>query len=155
MSFRVVVQETPFDVAEEYSSLQNSSPSVGAVATFVGLVRDVNQGKKIEKIFIEHYPGMTEIELQKILGEARNRWDILAGTIIHRFGKLGIGDGIVFVGVASSHRKDSISACDFIMDYLKTKAPFWKKEKHERGEKWVASRESDAAFLVAWDKEDN
>ena len=152
MKFKVLVQAETIDLGEEHSLLQLSSSSVGAIATFYGTVRDFNDDRKVESISIEHYSGMTETELKKILNEAKARWKIAAATIIHRIGELKVGEGIVFVGTASSHRKDAFQSCDFIMDYLKTNAPLWKKEKHDRGEDWVSSKERDQVFARSWEK---
>ena len=152
MGFKVLIQTEAIDFGKEHGLLQDSGDSVGAIATFFGTVRDFNGTRKVESISIEHYSGMTESELKKILNEAKARWKILAGTIIHRVGKLNVGEGIVFVGIASSHRKEAFQSCDFIMDYLKTNAPLWKKEKHDGGEDWVSSKESDQIFARSWEK---
>ena len=152
MGFKVLIQTEAIDFGKEHGLLQDSGDSVGAIATFFGTVRDFNGTRKVESISIEHYSGMTESELKKILNEAKARWKILAGTIIHRVGKLNVGEGIVFVGIASSHRKEAFQSCDFIMDYLKTNAPLWKKERHDGGEDWVSSKESDQIFARSWEK---
>ena len=152
MGFKVLIQTEAIDLGKEHGLLQDSGDSVGAIATFFGTVRDFNGTRKVESISIEHYSGMTESELKKILNEAKARWKILAGTIIHRVGKLNVGEGIVFVGIASSHRKEAFQSCDFIMDYLKTNAPLWKKERHDGGEDWVSSKESDQIFASSWEK---
>ena len=152
MKVKVLVQEEAIDLAKEHCLLQHSDGSVGAIATFYGTVRNSNENRKVQSIFIEHYPGMTETELKNIINEARERWKISAATIIHRIGKLEVGEGIVFVGTASSHRKDAFQSCDFIMDFLKTNAPLWKKERHDRGEDWVSSKESDQIFARSWKK---
>ena len=152
MRLKVLIQAEEIDLRKEYCSLQDSDGSVGAIATFYGTVRDSNENRKVQSIFIEHYSGMTEAELKKIINEAKERWKISAATIIHRIGKLEVGEGIVFVGTASSHRKDAFQSCDFIMDYLKTNAPLWKKERHDRGEDWVTSKESDKIFARSWKK---
>ena len=152
MKLRVLIQAEAIDLDKEHRLLQDSEGSVGAIATFYGTVRDSNENRKVQSIFIEHYPGMTETELTKIINEAKERWRISAATIIHRIGKLEVGEGIVFVGTASSHRKDALQSCDFIMDYLKTNAPLWKKERHDRGEDWVSSKESDQIFARSWKK---
>ena len=150
MRLKVHIQAEAIDLSKEYCLLQHSDGSVGAIATFYGTVRDSNENRKVQSIFIEHYPGMTETELTKIINEAKERWRISAATIIHRIGKLEVGEGIVFVGTASCHRKDAFQSCDFIMDYLKTNAPLWKKERHDRGEDWVSSRESDQISARSW-----
>ena len=152
MGFKVLIQTEAIDLGKEHGLLQDSGDSVGAIATFFGTVRDFNETRKVESISIEHYSGMTESELKKILNEAKARWKISAGTIIHRVGKLHVGEGIVFVGIASSHRKEAFQSCDFIMDYLKTNAPLWKKERHDGGEDWVSSKESDRIFARSWEK---
>ena len=152
MGFKVLIQTEEIEFGKEHGLLQNSGDSVGAIATFFGTVRDVNENRKVESISIEHYSGMTENELTKIINQARGRWKISAATIIHRVGSLRVGEGIVFVGTASSHRKDAFQSCDFIMDYLKTNAPLWKKETHDRGEDWVSSKESDQVFARSWKK---
>ena len=152
MGFKVLIQTEAIDLGNEHGLLQHSGEAVGAIATFFGTVRNFNENRKVESISIEHYPGMTESELKKILSEAKARWKISAGTIIHRVGKLHVGEGIVFVGTASSHRKDAFQSCDFIMDYLKTNAPLWKKERHDGGEDWVSSKESDQIFARSWEK---
>ena len=150
MGFKVLIQEEAIDLGKEHGLLQDSGDSVGAIATFFGTVRDFNETRKVESISIEHYSGMTESELKKILNEAKARWKISAGTIIHRVGNLHVGEGIVFVGTASSHRKAAFQSCDFIMDYLKTQAPFWKSEKINNQNKWVLSREEDEQELKKW-----
>jgi molybdopterin synthase catalytic subunit len=147
----ISVQAHDFNQQIEYDRLK-SKTSVGAIVTFTGLVRDVNQGKSITDLTLEHYPGMTEQCLIDIVKEAKQRWSIITSTVIHRIGQLDISDQIVFVGVASEHRGDAFAACEFIMDYLKTKAPFWKKETMSNGEsKWVDVRESDQSAASKWD----
>jgi molybdopterin synthase catalytic subunit len=147
----ISVQAHDFNQQIEYDRLK-SKTSVGAIVTFTGLVRDVNQGKSITDLTLEHYPGMTEQCLIDIVKEAKQRWSIITSTVIHRIGQLDISDQIVFVGVASEHRGDAFAACEFIMDYLKTKAPFWKKETMSNGEsKWVDVRESDQSTASKWD----
>ena len=152
MGFKVLIQTEAIDLGKEHGFLQHSEDSVGAIATFFGTVRDFNETRKVESISIEHYSGMTESELKKILNEAKARWKISAGTIVHRVGRLHVGEGIVFVGTASSHRKDAFQSCDFIMDYLKINAPLWKKEKHSEGEDGVSSKESDQILARSWGK---
>ena len=152
MKLRVLIQAEAIDLDKEHRLLQDSDGSVGAIATFYGTVRDSNENRRVQSIFIEHYSGMTETNLKNIINEAKERWKISAATIIHRIGKLEVGEGIVFVGTASSHRKDAFQSCDFIMDYLKTNAPLWKKETHDRGEDWVSSKESDQIFARSWKK---
>jgi molybdopterin synthase catalytic subunit len=144
------VQTADFDVGVEMAALRKDNPRVGAVASFVGLVRDINDGSDVSGLTLEHYPGMTEKALAAIVDEAKGRWDVLACTVIHRVGPLKPLDQIVLVIVASGHRGDSFAACEFIMDYLKTRAPFWKKEATSQGERWVEARESDDAAASRW-----
>lgn len=146
----IQIQTEDFDVGQEYRSLIDGSQSEGAVATFVGLVRDTNQGNKVSGLYLEHYPGMTEKALQDIIDEARSRWALGRVKIIHRIGQLALGDQIVFVGVTSAHRGSAFAATEFIMDYLKTKAPFWKKETTKSGEYWVKARQSDTDKAKQW-----
>lgn len=144
------VQSEDFDLQLEYDQLRQQS-SVGAVVTFSGLVRDCNLGEKVSGLTLEHYPGMTEKSLTEIVEQAKQRWNILACTVIHRIGKLALQDQIVFVGVAALHRQEAFASCEFIMDYLKTQAPFWKKESNEQGDSyWVDARESDQQALCKW-----
>jgi molybdopterin synthase catalytic subunit len=146
----VRIQEADFDAGRELEALTEGRRDVGAVASFIGLVRDSNDGHSIRAMTLEHYPGMTEKALEAICLEARARWDVLEALIIHRVGPLAPGDRIVLVGVASGHRGDAFQACEFIMDYLKTRAPFWKKESTAEGERWVEARESDDAAAQRW-----
>ncbi|WP_409439603.1 molybdopterin synthase catalytic subunit MoaE [Psychromonas sp. GE-S-Ul-11] len=146
----ISVQEQDFNQQVEYERLRCQS-SIGAIVTFTGLVRDINDGHTVSDLSLEHYPGMTEKCLVEIVEKAKVRWNIIASTVIHRVGHLTINDQIVFVGIASQHRGDAFAACEFIMDYLKTEAPFWKKETMEGGEtKWVDARESDQKTLSKW-----
>lgn len=144
------VQEADFDVGVELANIRKDNPQIGAVASFVGLVRDMNDGSSVAGLTLEHYPGMTESALADIVTEAKQRWEVLACTVIHRVGTLRPLDQIVLVMVASGHRGDAFDACEFIMDYLKTQAPFWKKESTSAGERWVEARESDAAAAERW-----
>jgi molybdopterin synthase catalytic subunit len=146
---RISVQREDFDLGAEVKAIARNA-RIGAVASFIGLVRDINDGAKVGAMTLEHYPGMTEKALEKILAEARTRWDILDCTIIHRFGELKPTDQIVLVVVASGHRGDAFAACEFLMDYLKTKAPFWKKEQTPDGGRWVESRDSDDKAAERW-----
>lgn len=146
---QIQIQTADFDLSTEYTALSNSH-STGAVVTFVGKVRDFNQGDNVSGLTLEHYPGMTEKSLAKILVEAESRWAIQAVKVIHRIGELALGEQIVFVGVASAHRGDAFQACEFIMDYLKTQAPFWKKEATEEGSHWVDARETDTTAADRW-----
>jgi molybdopterin synthase catalytic subunit len=146
----ISVQHEDFILQDEYDNLRQKS-SIGAVVTFSGLVRDCNLGETVTALTLEHYPGMTEKCLVDIVKQAKLRWNILDCTVIHRVGELQIQDQIVFVGVASLHRQEAFASCEFIMDYLKTKATFWKKEKNEQGESyWVDARESDHQALFKW-----
>jgi len=145
----IQIQHEDFDLATEYAEL-GGSHSTGAVVTFVGKVRDFNQGEDVSGLTLEHYPGMTEKSLAKIIIEAQNRWSIQGVKVIHRIGELALGDQIVFVGIASMHRGDAFQACEFIMDYLKTQAPFWKKEATEEGAHWVDARETDTTAADRW-----
>jgi len=144
------VQEQDFDAGAVIAALHADHPAVGAVAAFVGLVRDRNEGDGIRGMVLEHYPGMTEQALAKIAREAEERWDLLDVTVIHRVGRLEPGARIVLVAVASTHRGDAFAACEFIMDFLKTRAPFWKKESTAEGERWVCARDSDARAVGRW-----
>ena len=142
----ISVQEADFEVGAETAALSAGDPDAGAVATFVGLVR----GGEVSEMTLEHYPGMTEKALEEIVESARRRWQLRRVRVIHRVGPLLPGERIVFVGVASTHRGDGFAACEYIMDYLKTQAPFWKKEHSASGARWVDARESDDAALARW-----
>ena len=148
----VRVSADDFDIAREIAALRQGNPKIGAIASFIGLVRDVNDGSGVAAMTLEHYPGMTEKALQDIGTEAAARWEILGCSIVHRVGTLRPEDQIVLVCVASPHRADAFAACEFIMDYLKTRAPFWKKERTPDGERWVEARDSDAAAAERWAK---
>ena len=150
MASIVRVQEQDFDVGAEIRALRLGNPAVGAIASFIGCVRDMNEGDAVGLMYLEHYPGMTERELEKIAVEARGRWAIFDTLIIHRVGELKPLDQIVFVAVTSAHRGDAFAACEFIMDYLKTKAPFGKREATPHGERWVDARSSDDAAAARW-----
>jgi molybdopterin synthase catalytic subunit len=139
---KIGVQREDFDAGAEIRALSHD-PEVGAVASFVGVVREV-------PMTLEHYPGMTEREIGKIVEEAKARWKVMDCTVIHRYGELNPGDQIVLVAVASAHRGDAFDACEFVMDYLKTRAPFWKKETTPQGERWVEARASDDAAAERW-----
>lgn len=147
---KIAVQEAEFDLAAEIAALYRANPGVGAVASFLGLVRDVNDGQGVSAMTLEHYPGMTEKALMDIVEQARGRWGVLDACVIHRVGPLRPTDPIVLVAVASAHRGDAFAACEFIMDFLKTRAPFWKKETTPQGEHWVDARESDEAAAARW-----
>jgi molybdopterin synthase catalytic subunit len=142
----VSVQEADFDVGAEIAALTTGGVDAGAVASFVGLVR----GGSINSMTLEHYPAMTEKALDEIVAEARRRWELLGVRVIHRVGRLLPGDRIVLVVVTSTHRQAAFAACEFIMDYLKTQAPFWKLEETAAGSHWVDARESDDAALRRW-----
>jgi molybdopterin synthase catalytic subunit len=146
----VLVTNADFDIAILHSELAAQGSDVGAVATFVGLVRDINQGDTVFAMELESYPGMTERSIQAIIDEARGRWVLSAVRVVHRIGKLLPGDQIVYVGVASLHRGEAFAACEFIMDYLKTRAPFWKKESIAGQERWVESRQTDEEAAKRW-----
>ena len=146
----VRVQAGDFDVGRELDVLTRGRRDVGALASFVGLVRDANDGQAIQGMTLEHYPGMTESALEDICAQAHARWDLIDTVVIHRVGPLVPGDRIVLVGVASAHRGEAFEACEFIMDYLKTRAPFWKKEDTPEGGRWVDARESDDAAAERW-----
>ena len=145
----ISVQTDDFDLNAEYESLRKRS-SAGAIVTFCGLVRDLDQTEAIKAIELEHYPGMTEKSLQAIVDIAQQRWSVHHVRVIHRVGKLHANDQIVFVGVSSAHRQDAFSACEFIMDYLKTQAPFWKKQISQSGEYWVEAKLSDSNAAKRW-----
>ena len=144
------VQTADFDVGAEIAALRAGDPAVGAVAAFVGTVRDVNEGAGVMSMTLEHYPGMTERSLEAICAEARRRWRLLDTLVVHRVGPLGPTDQIVLVAVTSAHRGEAFAACAFIMDWLKTEAPFWKKEVTPEGERWVEARASDEAAAAQW-----
>ena len=147
---RVLVQEADFDVSEELARMRLGSPQTGAIATFVGIVRDVNEHRDVGSMFLEHYPGMTESSIEAIVMQARERWDLHSVTVIHRVGTLNPTEQIVLVAVGGSHRGETIEACEFVMDYLKTRAPFWKRESTSEGERWVASRYTDSNAARRW-----
>lgn len=146
----VRIQTEDFDVSAEIARLREGNPKVGAVASFVGIVRDLNEGDAVASLTLEHYPGMTEKAVEKIVAEARERWDIYDALVIHRVGSLEPLDQIVLVVVSSAHRGESFKACEFLMDYLKTRAPFWKKEQTPDGGRWVDARASDDAAAERW-----
>jgi len=147
---KIAVQTEAFDLNAEVGALYQGNPRVGAVASFLGLVRDINEGQGVSTLSLEHYPGMTEKALAQIVAAARQRWEVLDATVIHRVGRLQPTDPIVLVAVASGHRGDAFAACEFIMDFLKTQAPFWKKEVTPEGERWVDARESDGQAAARW-----
>jgi molybdopterin synthase catalytic subunit len=149
----VRVQREDFDLGAEVTALRAGNPKVGAVASFVGLVRDLNDGSGVSTLTLEHYPGMTESALEEICAQARARWDLLDLLVIHRVGELAPLDQIVLVAVSSAHRGEAFAACEFVMDYLKTRAPFWKKERTPQGERWVEARSSDDLAAARWDSD--
>jgi len=146
----VRVQNEDFDVGAEISALRRADARVGAVASFVGVVRDMNEGGTVEEMTLEHYPGMTERSIEEIIAQAHGRWKIYDALVVHRVGTLKTTDQIVLVVVTSAHRADAFAACEFIMDYLKTRAPFWKKEKTPSGARWVDARVSDDIAAERW-----
>jgi molybdopterin synthase catalytic subunit len=146
----VRIQQHDFDVSSELAALRAGDKRVGAVATFVGVVRDLNDAAQVSTLTLEHYPGMTEKALAQIVEDAKQRWDIYDALVVHRVGPLSPSDQIVLVAVTSAHRGESFAACQFIMDYLKTRAPFWKKEKTPEGERWVEARASDEDAAARW-----
>jgi len=150
IAINVSVQEDDFDVALLQASLLSGGADEGAVATFTGYVRRDNERRGVESLLLEHYPGMTQASLRDIAGEACGRWPLLAVSVVHRVGSLRPGDRIVWVGVASAHREAAFSACEFIMDFLKTRAPFWKKEQGPGGEHWVSARAQDDSRAARW-----
>ncbi len=150
----VRVQEADFDLGAELTALRAGDARVGALASFVGLVRDVSHGTGVSEMTLEHYPGMTEKALADIVAEAKTRWDIYAALVIHRVGPLKPCDQIVLVAVTSGHRGEAFAACEFIMDYLKTRAPFWKREVTADGARWVDARETDDSAAARWQTAD-
>ena len=147
---KISVQAEDFDPGAECAAISRGRTDIGAVASFVGLVRDANEGAGISRLTLEHYPAMTGKALADIVEQARGRWDVMDATVIHRVGELRPGDNIVLVVVASAHRGDAFAACEFIMDFLKTRAPFWKKEETPGGRRWVDARESDDRAAEKW-----
>lgn len=146
----VRVQTEDFDLSTEVAALRAENPKIGAVVAFVGTVRDLNDGESVAAMELEHYPGMTEKALEAIVEEAKQRWPGSRVLIVHRVGKLEPLDQIVLAAVTSAHRHDAFAACSFVMDYLKTQAPFWKKETTATGARWVDARVSDDAALARW-----
>jgi molybdopterin synthase catalytic subunit len=146
----VRIQTQNFDAGAEIAALRRNNPRIGAVASFIGVCRDANDGDAVIKMTLEHYPGMTEKALEGIAAEAKRRWDVMDALIVHRVGELMPTDQIVLVVVTGAHRGEAFSACEFIMDYLKTRAPFWKKEETPRGARWVDARASDDEASERW-----
>ncbi len=152
----VRIQTEDFDAGAEIAALRRGNPKVGAVASFIGVCRDgssgdANDGDAVSQMTLEHYPGMTEKALEKIVAEAKGRWKVMDVLVVHRVGELKPTDQIVLVAVAGSHRGEAFAACEFIMDYLKTKAPFWKKEQTAQGTRWVEARTSDDEAAQRWE----
>jgi molybdopterin synthase catalytic subunit len=147
---QVRVQSEPLDPNREIDLLRADNPSIGAIVSFIGLMRDINEGGSVERMSLEHYPGMTEKALMKIVDEANSRWSLDGCRVVHRVGEMRPTDPIVVVAVASRHRKEAFLACEFVIDYLKTRAPFWKKELIDGVERWVDARESDDRAEKKW-----
>ncbi len=148
----VRVQEADFDVGAELTAMRVRDARIGAQASFLGLVRDLNDGASVAGMTLEHYPGMTEKALNEIVADAKGRWDIFDALVIHRVGPLAPCDQVVLVAVTSAHRGEAFAACEFIMDFLKTRAPFWKKEDTADGGRWVDARETDNSAAERWQK---
>jgi molybdopterin synthase catalytic subunit len=146
----IKIQTEDFNLADEVKALRSISGQTGAVVTFTGMVRDLSDGQRINQLFLEHYPGMTEKSITAIIDEAGSRWSLLGVRVIHRVGLLSATDQIVLVAVSSMHRNNAFEACEFIMDYLKTRAPFWKKEQSADGEQWLVTKESDVKAADRW-----
>lgn len=146
----VRVQTEDFDLTTEIAQLRAGFPKVGAIVSFVGTVRDLNEGEQVAEMELEHYPGMTEKALEDIIAQAHTRWDLFDALVIHRVGPLKPLDQIVLVAVTSAHRGEAFAACEFIIDFLKTEAPFWKKEQTPLGARWVDARVSDDVALQKW-----
>ena len=150
MAERVSVRHADFDLSAEVAALRSADAGVGAVAAFVGTVRDLGDGAAITGLELEHYPGMTEAAIEAMIDAAQQRFDIRAARVVHRVGPLRLGEQIVLVAVTAAHRGQAFQACEFLMDYLKTQAPFWKKELGAAGPRWVDARSSDDAALERW-----
>jgi molybdopterin synthase catalytic subunit len=150
----IKVQFDDFDAGAEMARMRMARPDVGAVAAFIGQVRDLNEGSEVSGMTLEHYPGMTEKALEGIVERAKGRWDIFDALVIHRIGALKPLDQIVLVVVTGAHRGEAFAACEYIMDYLKTEAPFWKKEQTDAGERWVEARASDDDAKQRWSESD-
>jgi molybdopterin synthase catalytic subunit len=146
----VRIQQEDFDPGAELAQLARGRADIGAIASFVGLVRDANAGSGVAEMWLEHYPAMTQRALEEIVAEATRRWQVTDVRVVHRYGRLVPGDRIVLVAVAGAHRGEAFAACEFIIDYLKTRAPFWKKERTPQGERWVEARESDETAARRW-----
>jgi molybdopterin synthase catalytic subunit len=146
----VRITSDPFDPTAETGALRDGNARIGAIVTFLGLMRDINEGVRVSRMFLEHYPGMTEKALQDIVDDAGSRWDVQGVRVVHRVGEIRPEEPIVLVAVASRHRGEAFRACEFVIDYLKTRAPFWKKEITDRGERWVDARVSDEKATARW-----
>ncbi len=146
----VRIQNEDFDTGREIAALRHGNLQIGAIASFIGVVRDVNTGGRVAEMTLEHYPGMTEKSIAAIIEQAKLRWGIFDALVVHRVGALRPGDQIVLVVVTGAHRGDAFAACEFIMDYLKTRAPFWKKEQTTDGARWVEARASDDIAAERW-----
>ncbi|HZN27342.1 MAG TPA: molybdopterin synthase catalytic subunit MoaE [Burkholderiales bacterium] len=146
----VRIQTEDFDAGAEMAAMRKGNPAIGAIASFVGVVRDVNEGDTVSEMTLEHYPGMTEKSIEEIVQQAAARWQVIDALVVHRIGLLRPTDQIVLVVVASAHRGDAFAACEFIMDYLKTRAPFWKKEQTREGARWVDARAADDIAAERW-----
>lgn len=151
---KIKIQNDDFSLNDEYNFLTKNSPSCGAVVNFIGRVREFSEQENVTGLILEHYPGMTEKSLARIIDTAKARWSLERVSVIHRIGTLTVEDNIVYVGVSSAHRESAFEACRFIMDYLKTEAPFWKKEITPDGEVWVEAREKDQRAREHWDTTD-
>ena len=147
---QVRVQENDFEVATELAAIRRNRPQIGAIACFVGLVRDISEHSEVSELTLEHYPGMTEKALQVIVDQAAQRWQIIDARVVHRVGRLRPSDQIVLVAVATEHRADAFAACEFIIDDLKTRAPFWKREVTPSGARWVEARQADEQASERW-----
>jgi molybdopterin synthase catalytic subunit len=150
---KIAVQSETFDLGAEVDAMRTGRTDIGAIASFVGLARDLNEGSSVAAMTLEHYPGMTEKALARLVDDANARWALQDVTVIHRIGRLLPGDPIVLVAVASPHRGEAFAACEFIMDFLKTQAPFWKKEETADGARWVEARASDDAAAARWSRD--
>ena len=151
MAARVSIQTADFDLAQEVKTLRNADKRIGAICTFTGTVRDINDGSNVSSMELEHYPEMTEKAIEAMIDEAFGRFDIFGARVVHRIGLLQPLDQVVMVAVTSAHRAESFKACEFLMDYLKTEAPFWKKEQTPKGMRWVDARVSDDVAMRKWD----
>ncbi len=147
---RIQIQQEPLDIHAIQDEMRAQNPGIGALVTFTGLMRDMNQGDRVDSMYLEHYPGMTEKALQAVIAEAEQRWELMGIRVVHRIGELRPLDPIVVVAVASVHRGEAFQACEFVIDYLKTRAPFWKRERTSQGERWVEARESDETACRRW-----